>query len=175
MRSACPHYSGRGERLEPPDNHFCDANSDAGKGPHLNAPEIAKPIMTTAATSRQRAINRPVRVRWRSLILQSPSNKRKPDAALAAPSPPWGLGVVASTAPPAKPTLHQFAHKQVISRRNNMRVSERLLPANGHRDTEDAERSAGRAATKHGANRSASGPPTMPAVADDHHRKRDVS
>ena len=46
--------------------------------------------------------------------------------------------------PAAKPTLHQFGHKQVISRRNNMRVSERLLPANGHRDTEDAERAAGR-------------------------------
>ena len=120
--------------------YLCDASCGTGKGPILKAPEIAKPTMTTAASKRQRAVNRALRVRWRSVI---PLQHNKPDAALAAPGPPWGLGGVASHRPlAAKPTLHQFAHKQVISRRN-MRVSERLLPANGHPDTEDAERAEG--------------------------------
>jgi hypothetical protein len=48
--------------------HLCDASCGTGARAPFSAPAIAKPIVTTAATSMQSAVKRPMRVVWRSLM-----------------------------------------------------------------------------------------------------------
>jgi hypothetical protein len=107
--------------------YLCDASCGTGKGPILKAPEIAKPTMTTAASKRQRAVNR---------ALRGPSSLHS----IASPTPPLlrrrallgGLVDFATTLLPSTLTPQWFSHKQVVSRRNETCVAEKICAPHHH-------------------------------------------